>query len=532
MSTYKNYVAVFMVTGALIVSLQAMTGNGLTGAAPHETMVICHTPPDPDITIDIPEHVLDAHLKHGDFTGPCPDSSSAASSSESDAGSAGSQISSDSSGPSSGMSSSSESTSSGEPASSSSSRADNETPTTSGPAPVEQPQSGGGGGGGGGSETIFAPILRGHGLAEHASALDFVLSNYDLQPQSVYSFGDEQRTPTPILTVDTTGRTVRIHAAICSMYRYFKQLLITRPRTPDDYIDWVAAKMAGAIGEDPAHMKEALLGRPHAHADHEDLHLQNIGEQGCAASAYVYEGATGAREGTPAPVAHIHLDQSHLMETITPPETLRVDDRSTDTQIDFSVLRRNDLFTDYGNSLSKEMHLIIVRDDLQYFHHVHPDRDAFGMWHIPFMPDAGGTYWLYANFSERDGHSYALRFSRTYPDVATSTGTGTTVDPATEKTVDGYHVRMIPAQTDSGMSFTYQIRDAEGKRVRPEHFMGAFGHSVLLSTKGAFVHSHPSLRADDDPVFHVGTLPAGTYRIFTQFVIDKKEYTFVFDWVR
>ncbi len=394
-----------------------------------------------------------------------------------------------------------------------------------------QPQSGGGGGGGVPKEA--QPLFRGHGLAEHASALDFILSNYDLQPRTVYSFSDQNAVPAPILSVDTE-RTVRMHGAICSMYRYFKQLIIARPNTPDDYVDWVAGKMADALGEDPVRMKAALLGHPHTHAGHvDDIHLQNISEHGCAANEYVYEalGHGAGQDGT-TPLVHLHLDQSHLMETITTPEALRVDDRSTEAEITFSILRGNELFTDYGNSLTKEMHLIIVRDDLTSFYHVHPDRDAFGMWHIPFTPQTPGNYWLYANFSERDGHAYALRFPRTYGNAAAVSGTGTTFDFATQKSIDGYDVQLIPQETDTGTSFTYRIRDAEGKRVRPEHFMGAFGHSVILSTEGHFVHSHPSLRVNDDPVFFVEELPPGTYRIFAQFVIDETEHTFVFDWMR
>lgn len=398
-------------------------------------------------------------------------------------------------------------------------------------APAAEATGGGGGGGGGGEE--FPPIFRGHGLAEHASALDFVLSSYDLQPESTYSFGTEQTTPTPLLSVEDTTRTVRVHAAACSMYRYFKQLLIARPHTSDDYIDWIAMRMADAIGEDPEHMKAALLGRPHSFEDYSDrhTHVDNLDEQGCAQNAYVFDAPEqeAAVEDTIGPV-HMHLDQSHLMETTTLPTLLHVHDESTDTDLAFSIQRGDEVFTDFGNSLSKEMHLIIARDDLQYFYHVHPERDALGVWRIPFIPDAGGIYWIYANFVESDGHAYALRFSRTY---AGETGVSeATPDFTKEKIISGYRVRLIAKETDTGMSFTYAIRDAAGERVELEHFMGAFGHSVMLSKDGYFVHSHPSIRANGDPTFYMEAPPEGTYRIFSQFVIDGVEHTFVFDWQR
>jgi streptogramin lyase len=368
-------------------------------------------------------------------------------------------------------------------------------------------------------------VFRGHGLGEHASVLDFVLGIYGLQPDFSATSGKHM-----IVFPLTADRAVQEHAAICSMHRYLQQLLVVRPNTPDDYVDWIATRLANAIGEDPANMKEALLGHPLPAGS--TAFLQTVSDQGCAADAYVYVPPIDTAGLSSGPsVSAPHMDQSHLMEPITAPSQLQINDQSTDTDIAFSVLKADGtVFNDYGTSLTKEMHLIIIRDDLRYFYHIHPSRDGLGMWHIPFVPDAGGTYWFYANFSERDGHSYALRFERTYPGAVGATGL--TVDQSREREVDGYHFLLEPAPTDTGMSFAYHITDASGATVLLQNFMGAFGHSIIVSTNGYFVHSHPSLEQGGDPVFFINMPPPGLYRIFTQFQIKGSIHMVVFDWSR
>ncbi|MBI5156340.1 hypothetical protein HZA45_03650 [Candidatus Peregrinibacteria bacterium] len=549
MSRQQKYIALLGITGLMILSAKTMSGSRMTGTASHDTIVICHTPPDPDVTMEIPVQALDPHLKHDDYTGPCVSSSSAMSSNESSApdssaptGSGGSSSADSSAGSSeSSQDSSGVSSEMSTPSSSSAASSAGEAGSVPSGGGAQQPDSGaggareqgeGGGGGGGdrdGGWTETAPIFRGHGLGEHASVLDFVLSIYGLQPPA-FSVFDYMA---PILP-DTTDRTLRTHAAICSMNRYFRQLLIARPNTPDDYIDWIATRLANTIGEDPVSIKEMLLGRPHHHVSMNTA-LRSIVNERCAADAYVYvppgESAVLPSDRRITMEHSQHMDQSHpVAPTPAPLPELHIQDESTDTNFAFTVLQRNDIFRDYGSSLTKKMHLIIVRDDFRSFYHIHPDLDPFGVWRMPFTPAAGGTYWLYANFTDARGHSYALRFQRTY---AGDTGpTGMTVDLSREREIDGYHMQLEPAVTGSGMSLTYHITDAAGAPVRLENFMGAFGHSIIVSTDGFFIHSHPSLRAGGDPIFYIDTPPAGLYRIFTQFEIDGSEHMTVFDWAR
>lgn len=206
---------------------------------------------------------------------------------------------------------------------------------------------------------------------------------------------------------------------------------------------------------------------------------------------------------------------------------LIVRDQSTDTEIAFSVRDGEETFNDYGISHTKEMHLIVVRDDLRYFHHLHPERDAAGTWHTAFEPPAGGTYWLYADFIEMNKASHTIRFERTYQGKKNAYGIAKNFERM--KTVDGYRFEVNPELSSDEVMFTYKITDNQGQSVKLEEYLGAMGHSVLISPKGDFIHTHPS-EENASPVFATTKSSDDFYRIFTQFKIDGRVVTVDFDW--
>lgn len=552
----------FPVLLAALAVLLPISTHSLHGDASKTTVTVCHTPTDPDVTMEVLENAVNGHLNHDDYLGACSGTSSSSSdsvassavSSSSDSvassavSSADSSVSDASSSSASEVSSSSSSVSSVSTVSSessSSSSSDNGTlgvqPIT--PAPSNNEDHNGGGSGGGGNKVLM-PIFRGHGLTQHASAVDFILSAHDLQPNSVYSFGNEMKNPEPILSAATTSRVDRKHAAACSMFRYFQQLQVVRPTTPDDYIDWMSAKLADALGEDPRQMEAALLGLPPIHP-HEDQLLSGISDQGCAANEYIYVPAVhvpsdhaAAPNNGSGSVSSTHDEGSGATSHVHGAEEdkgnadtgFHVRDESTDTELIFSIMKDDEIFRQFGSNLSHEMHLVIIRDDMQYFYHIHPDRDQLGTWHIPFAPAAGGTYWIYMNFTDRTKNSYGLRFTRAYPGGGGETAE--ILDYRKEKILDEVHFRVEPATTKSGMSFTYTITDDSGHHVHPKEFMGAFGHQIIVAANGYFNHSHPSIRIDGDPVFYTETMPAGNYVIFVSFDIADKEFTLAFHWTR
>ncbi len=227
----------------------------------------------------------------------------------------------------------------------------------------------------------------------------------------------------------------------------------------------------------------------------------------------------------PAP-ASPHGD-GHMQTTSESTRELTVQDQSDDTNIAFTVREENTVFADYGVSHTKEMHLIVVRDDLQHFAHLHPTRDDNGTWRVRYTAPAGGKYWLYADFVERNQSPHTIRFERSHDGETGTVGIAQNTEKV--KTVDGYRITLETAKTGDDVSFTYKITDANGQPVEVEEYLGARGHSVLISPSGDFIHAHASDEGVN-PVFITSNLSENFYRAFTQFQIKGKVITVDFDW--
>ena len=192
----------------------------------------------------------------------------------------------------------------------------------------------------------------------------------------------------------------------------------------------------------------------------------------------------------------------------------------------FSIREDGRTFTEYGVSHTKEMHFIVVRDDVQHFQHLHPVRDAEGTWHVDFKPEAGGLYWLYADFVDSKKDTYTLRYEKNFPGDKGQYGIVKNFEKV--KNIDGYRIELQPAVAGAETSFNYRITDAQENLVQVEPYLGARGHSVVISPSAEFIHAHASSEGEL-PVF-ITTLPPGFYRMFTQFQINGKVITVDFDW--
>jgi hypothetical protein len=287
------------------------------------------------------------------------------------------------------------------------------------------------------------------------------------------------------------------------------------PTLKPDYVDWITGQVADALQEDRDEVKAALLGYPHNHA-HVSPVLAGITKAGCAAT------------GTVAAIRNERFAEQHGMhgdQASVAPFTIQ--DVSTPTNVAFRILDGGSVLHTYGLSHTKEMHLIIVREDLRHFAHLHPERDAEGTWRVPYVPPAGGTYWLYADFVTASMDHHTIRFEKTYSGDAGAEGV--VRDARTQKPVKDITVRLQEIAYSGGTLFTFYIEDERGKALFIEPYLGAMGHSILISPEGDFIHTHPS-PASDHITFHVAD-PRGTfYRIFTQFKVHGHVRTVEFDW--
>ncbi len=158
--------------------------------------------------------------------------------------------------------------------------------------------------------------------------------------------------------------------------------------------------------------------------------------------------------------------------------------------------------TRYTESHEKLLHLIVVRNDLAGFQHIHPVLDGNGTWRVPVDLSRAGDYRVFADFTPADGPALTLGANvhvagqydpQPLPAVSTATD------------VDGYTVTLsgTPKVNESSMLTLTVSRG--GKPVTDlQPYLGAYGHLVALRASDlAYLHVHPMGEPGD------GVTPAG-----------------------
>ncbi|MBI3336055.1 hypothetical protein HYZ98_00630 [Candidatus Peregrinibacteria bacterium] len=466
----KNNAILATLGGMVGILSMTLYGGGGTTASPLlasvDTITICHVPNNK--TMDLPLPALEGHMSHGDYLGTCTDVT---------------------------------------PEEPVTPRIDTAQPSANTPG-----------------------VHRGRGLGEHAAVIHRVFQTYGLHENAPYqyTFHHENIRPTAFVSATTSAEwTLKLHAACCSMFRYLERLHTVRPSLHPGYVDWITGQVATAVGEDPTLIKAALLGFAHTHPSASGF-IRSITEEGCAANPYVSGGDATKLTREQLKKGAFRKPDEHLHATSGVPSPFTIQPHNeTGAEIAFTIMDGEQVFTDYGINHTKELHLLVVRDDVRHFSHIHPTRDTAGIWHVPFIPEANGTYWIYADFVEKDGKPHTIRFERTYDGDTGPYGILKTTTKT--KKLGELFVTLTVEPYQEGALFTYHIRDAYGNTPELQPYLGAMGHGILLSSEGDLVHTHPSL-AGDTLVFHIPIPTKDFYRIFTQFQIADEVQTVEFDW--
>ncbi|MGQ0847393.1 MAG: hypothetical protein ACT4QF_25015 [Sporichthyaceae bacterium] len=193
--------------------------------------------------------------------------------------------------------------------------------------------------------------------------------------------------------------------------------------------------------------------------------------------------------------------------------------------------------TDFATTHEKQMHLIVVRRDLTRFQHLHPERDAAGVWRTPVDLSEAGAYRVFADFAPA-----ALGETVTLGSDVFVSGDYVAAEPSNPSTVwtaEGYTVDLsgLPrAGSEAELSFTVRRDGVEVRDLEP--YLGAFGHLVSLREGDlAYLHTHPSQEVAQDrsggpAVRFATTFPtAGRYRLYLNFahagIVRTAEFTVV-----
>ncbi|MDF2440203.1 MAG: hypothetical protein JWN98_1187, partial [Abditibacteriota bacterium] len=232
-------------------------------------------------------------------------------------------------------------------------------------------------------------------------------------------------------------------------------------------------------------------------------------------------------------------------------------------------------FNDFEIVHDKLMHLIVVKKDLSWFNHIHPEHKGDGTFVVTTTLPTAGTYKLYADYTPKGSgqevapHEFATTGAQDQSAPALLVNdkmqgawmkkkvTAHNEGEPEVKSGPTYEVALMPmpmplrAGEDSMLHF--QVRDAAGKPVKDlQPYLGAMGHCVILSSDTeSYLHSHPmegggnhdmSKMGDmknmkhsappksggPDVMFHTNFPSAGQYKAWGQFMHKGKVITAAF----
>ncbi|AEV74262.1 hypothetical protein MycrhN_3744 [Mycolicibacterium rhodesiae NBB3] len=177
----------------------------------------------------------------------------------------------------------------------------------------------------------------------------------------------------------------------------------------------------------------------------------------------------------------------------------------------------------YVETHEKQLHLIVVRNDLAVFQHVHPVLDPEGTWNVPLDLTRAGDYRVFADFMPSGGPALTLGANL---HVAGKYDPKPLPPASQSAEVDGFTVtlRGTPKANEASMLTLSVTRG--GKPVEDlQPYLGAYGHLVAVRASDlAYLHVHPMGAPDDggtapgpDIVFHTTFPSTGAYRLFLDF---------------
>jgi len=180
----------------------------------------------------------------------------------------------------------------------------------------------------------------------------------------------------------------------------------------------------------------------------------------------------------------------------------------------------------------KLMHVILLRDDVTGFQHIHPEYKD-GRWTVKTTIANQGLYQMYVDIEPTEESPVTLRVPLTiggatqqpqFPSVSTNMS-------ATVGGIQATQQLASPLKTKEHANLTFALTQ-NGKPVSQiDPYLGAFGHVVVLRHSDAddYLHGHPiteSKPTDGKVVFESEFPVKGTYTIFAQFSINGQVKTF------
>ncbi len=179
------------------------------------------------------------------------------------------------------------------------------------------------------------------------------------------------------------------------------------------------------------------------------------------------------------------------------------------------------MLKDFEPTHTKLAHLIIVREGLDEFAHLHPTVDKSGKMRATHTFPTGGTYLVFLDHKLKENPAATSKATLVVEGESPAAAALISNVPGTAK---GYGIQAgvsLQASADKAQILTFQVQDESGQAVTDlQTYLGAMGHLVVLSADGAqYVHAHPLTEtAPDGKVgFEVHFPGPGIYKAWGQF---------------
>jgi hypothetical protein len=149
----------------------------------------------------------------------------------------------------------------------------------------------------------------------------------------------------------------------------------------------------------------------------------------------------------------------------------------------------------------KLMHLILVRNDLSYFTHLHAESISKGKLQFTANLPVDGQYTAFADYVPKEAEQQVSTQTLNVGKKVAANTKPLTPDTSLSKSVDDLNVSLLidPKMIKPGQetAVTLDIKDATGKPVTDlQPYLGAMGHLVIIKqsptlTAANYLHAHP-----------------------------------------
>jgi DMSO/TMAO reductase YedYZ heme-binding membrane subunit len=212
-----------------------------------------------------------------------------------------------------------------------------------------------------------------------------------------------------------------------------------------------------------------------------------------------------------------------------------------DTTLSFSVYNaaNGSIVPLFQKFYEKESHLVVTDNTLQYFNHIHPERDK-NIFTITTRFPKPGVYRTYLTYQPIGAIEQQVAFSFMVgtKEATTSAKSEQIIDAKYAKvfgqheiTIDTTKPLKSAAMTDGSQTIPFRIKDALSKEptTNLKPYLGAFGHLVMINTEDySYLHVHPlgdtpkpNQNGGPEVIFQPMTLTdqikPGVYRVFAEF---------------